>query len=136
GDGVNDSVWVDIGLPVQQTEDGRWYKPLVAMLVEDLDGRLNLNAHGREADLAAPALNRPQYVNDYSNVNNTAVRANLAMDSQQLQNAISGSTNFGWLRSSDQLAHGAGWGVAETSLRPIFATNLTALDAMTGTLFT
>ena len=46
GDGVPDSVWVDLGLPVQKTEDGRFYKPLVAMLVEDLDNRLNVNAHG------------------------------------------------------------------------------------------
>lgn len=45
-DGRPDSVWVDIGLPVQTTLDGRNYKPLVAILCEDLDGKLNLNAHG------------------------------------------------------------------------------------------
>jgi hypothetical protein len=46
GDGVPDSIWVDIGLPVRSTPDGRLYKPLVAILCTDLDGRLNLNAHG------------------------------------------------------------------------------------------
>ncbi len=49
GDGVPDSVWVDLGLPVRYTADGRAYKPLFAILCLDLDGRLNLNAHGSYA---------------------------------------------------------------------------------------
>lgn len=51
GDGIKDSIWVDIGLPVQSTKDGRRYKPLVAILCLDLDGRLNLNAHGNLAQI-------------------------------------------------------------------------------------
>ena len=46
GDGIPDSVWVDLGQPVRTTADGRLYKPLFAILCVDLDGRLNLNAHG------------------------------------------------------------------------------------------
>lgn len=46
GDGVADSVWVDVGLPARTLPDGRRYKPLAAILCVDLDGRLNLNAHG------------------------------------------------------------------------------------------
>ncbi|MBN1395420.1 MAG: hypothetical protein JW959_10385 [Pirellulales bacterium] len=46
GDGDPDSVWVDLGMPVRHTADGRLYKPLFAILCVDLDGRLNLNAHG------------------------------------------------------------------------------------------
>ena len=46
GDGTMDSVWVDLGMPVRSTADGRLYKPLFAILCVDLDGRLNLNAHG------------------------------------------------------------------------------------------
>jgi hypothetical protein len=46
GDLQADAVWVDLGLPVQTAPDGRQYKPLVAMLVLDLDGRLNINVHG------------------------------------------------------------------------------------------
>lgn len=105
GDGVPDSVWIDIGLPVQQTEDGRWYKPLVAMLVEDLDGRLNLNAHGGEEHLAESFF-------DASNVNGAP--RNLAQD------YATGAP----LGSSDQLSEGAGWGVAETSLRPVLSPTL------------
>jgi len=46
GDGIADSVWVDLGLPVRYTAEGKAYKPLFAILCIDLDGRLNLNAHG------------------------------------------------------------------------------------------
>ena len=46
GDGVPDSVWVDLGVPVRATADGHLYKPLFAILCTDLDGRLNVNAHG------------------------------------------------------------------------------------------
>ena len=46
GDGEKDSVWMDVGLPLQLQPDGSYVKPLVAMMVRDLDGRVNLNAHG------------------------------------------------------------------------------------------
>ena len=102
GDGVPDSVWVDIGLPVQQTEDGRWYKPLVAVLVEDLDGRLNVNAHGSVADMIEELL-------DFSSIG-----ANLAQDYQ----------NGSLLTTSNQLPEGDGWGPAEVSLRSILSPTL------------
>lgn len=50
-DGIPDSIWVDVGLPVRTDKDGRLYKPLVAILCVDMDGRLNLNAHGSLAQL-------------------------------------------------------------------------------------
>ncbi|MDP6442475.1 MAG: hypothetical protein QGG36_24780 [Pirellulaceae bacterium] len=46
GDGKKDSVWMDIGLPIKTAQDGRQYKPLVAMAVVDLDGRANVNVAG------------------------------------------------------------------------------------------
>jgi hypothetical protein len=61
GDGVPDSIWVDLGMPVRSTADGRLYKPLFAVLCVDLDGRLNLNAHGcvAQANTAYPANTTP-----------------------------------------------------------------------------
>ncbi|MGA2799142.1 MAG: hypothetical protein ABSE63_16305, partial [Thermoguttaceae bacterium] len=53
GDGAADSIWVDLGLPVRATKDGKLYKPLFAILCMDMDGRLNLNAHGDLAQTLA-----------------------------------------------------------------------------------
>ena len=52
-DGVRDSVWVDFGAPAMENSDGKLVKPLAAILVLDMDGRLNINAHGSE-DMANP----------------------------------------------------------------------------------
>jgi hypothetical protein len=46
GDGAMDSIWLDLGMPVTSTPDGRFIKPLFAILIQDLDGRINVNAHG------------------------------------------------------------------------------------------
>ncbi len=45
-DGAADAIWLDTGMPIQTGDDGTYYKPLVAYTVVDLDGRLNVNAHG------------------------------------------------------------------------------------------
>jgi hypothetical protein len=42
----NDSIWMDLGFPVQTSLDGRKYKPLFASLIVDLDNRINLRVHG------------------------------------------------------------------------------------------
>ena len=47
GGGVQkpDSIWIDLGLqPILW--NGKWIKPLVAPLIVDTEGRLNVNAHG------------------------------------------------------------------------------------------
>jgi|GEM_PF-6489521 len=51
GDGIKDSIWVRTSLPVRSTKDGKLYVPLVSYLVLDMDGRLNVNAHGNLSQL-------------------------------------------------------------------------------------
>ncbi|TVP94105.1 MAG: hypothetical protein EA381_20660 [Planctomycetaceae bacterium] len=46
GDGIPDSIWMDIGLPVITSREGKLLKPLIAPMIEDLSARLNVNAHG------------------------------------------------------------------------------------------
>ncbi len=42
----NDAVWVDLGIEPKTAPNGRKFKPLFAFTVLDLDGRVNVNAHG------------------------------------------------------------------------------------------
>lgn len=45
-DGRPDGIWLDIGLPIVSTADGKNIKPLVSYLVLDMESRINVNAHG------------------------------------------------------------------------------------------
>lgn len=91
-DGVRDSIWVDFGAPVMENADGRLVKPLAAIMVLDMDGRLNLNAHGSE-DIA----------------NATSVNFDM------LDGELAGG------QDTDNLPHGTGFGPAEISLDPLMA---------------
>jgi hypothetical protein len=44
----NDSIWIDIGLPPITLPNGKRVKPLVAALILDLNGSLNLSIHGNQ----------------------------------------------------------------------------------------
>jgi hypothetical protein len=57
GDGVPDSIWIDLGTPVRQAKDGTFYKELFAVLCLDMDGRVNINYHG------ASYHSMPEYTN-------------------------------------------------------------------------
>ena len=46
GDGLPDSVWVDFNLPTITSPEGILLRPMVAPLIEDLDGRINVNVAG------------------------------------------------------------------------------------------
>ncbi len=50
--GQVDGIWMDIGLPSLSNARGIQFKPLVSYTVVDLDGRINVNAHGnlRQSD--------------------------------------------------------------------------------------
>lgn len=108
-DGTPDSIWVDLGDPVQELGDGRMYKPLYAILIEDMDGRLNLNAHGSADHFAAADL-------DGSTDNSANQNFNLPSGASVLL-GLSASH----LVSSNQLAHGSGWGPGDITLRPILS---------------
>ncbi len=53
GDGIMDSIWIDPGFPIQVSRDGRLYKRLIAPLILDLDGRLNINTAGTTKEIAS-----------------------------------------------------------------------------------
>ena len=53
GDGDKDSVWMNLGLPPRPMPDGTLVVPMYAILVEDLDGRLNVNTHSFNQTITA-----------------------------------------------------------------------------------
>lgn len=58
-DGVNDSVWVDLGLPVITSPEGKLLRPLVAPMIEDLSAKLNINAHDAQQPLLSGQASEP-----------------------------------------------------------------------------
>jgi hypothetical protein len=120
-DGVPDSVWVDLGEPVAQAEDGTLYKPLFAFLIIDLDSRLNVNAHGLVDHLIRDTTQPTEPPNlDLTPFDVTTLKrvGNLANDLSPTANDLS---------SSNSLAHGLGYGPAEISLRPVLSPLLPSL---------
>lgn len=59
----NDSMLIDIGMQPRQW-NGKWIKPMASILVEDLDGKLDLNVHGnmRGGASTAPGYDRGYHV--------------------------------------------------------------------------
>ena len=104
GDGVPDSIWLDIGLAVRSTADGRKYKPLVAVLCLDMDGRLNLNC----ARLAGGGKS------------NHSLRF-IRQSGEFGTNYRFAGTAAGLLQLSNTLHRGQGFGPAEINLAPLFA---------------
>lgn len=67
GDGIPDSVWIDLNLPSFISSTGQEIRPLIAPLIEDLDGRINVNQAGNYRQLLGqkfPAVNPSNYNND------------------------------------------------------------------------
>ncbi|AMV31144.1 hypothetical protein VN12_03435 [Pirellula sp. SH-Sr6A] len=56
GDGAPDSVWIDPNLPVVYSPEGRRLKPLAAIMIQDLDGRVNLNTAGDRTQATSDAF--------------------------------------------------------------------------------
>jgi hypothetical protein len=103
GDGICDSIWVDGGFPVRSLPDGRLYKPMMAILCVDLNGRLNLNAHGSVAQTDS------RY---YTQSTQASAAAELPVAQPQ----------FAGGKTSAPLPRGQGFGPADINLLPLFLT--------------
>jgi len=108
GDGVPDSIWVDLGFPVRSTPDGRRYKPLFAILCVDLDGRLNLNAHGSYYQSQIDSYFAPSQV------------AELPLTVAERAGAFRYASSSEAPLAQVLLPRGLGVGPAEINLQPLF----------------
>lgn len=119
GDGVMDSIWVDVGLPVRSTRDGRLYKPLAAILCVDLDGRLNLNAHGCLAQAQVEAIGGLLTGSGYVYTDPANATASIIAGSATTANVV----------------RGQGVGPAEINLRALFDTTTAQANNVCSRLF-
>ena len=103
GDGVKDSIWIDIGLPIQTDPNGRRYRPLVAYRVLDMDGKFNLNAHGFFFDI---------------DTTNSTVNPADGLPQREVNSVDSLGTID--LNLSNEAAVGQGYGPPEVSMTPLF----------------
>ncbi len=94
-DGLNDANWVDINLPLMTSPEGKLLKIMAAYYVEDLGGRLNLNANGNWTQA------EPNF--EFSTSDATLVDFN----------------RYAFL-NNNQLPQGLGYGTADISLRHLF----------------
>ena len=109
-DGSRDSQWTDLGFTVRSDEDGKRYKPFFAFLIKDLDGRLNLNAHGNLTHLIDRSPNEQVNPLGGNGFNDTT---------QQIY--MTGQT------PSHFLPKGIGYGPAEINLKSLVGKDLTYL---------
>ncbi len=112
GDGVTDSVWLDLGYPPRRDARGQFYKPLFAFMVIGLNGRIPLNTAG---NLAAQSTSQtPTYLhaqhlgNSVSEIDPTYA----------LQNAYQRPTGQAHRRSPTSIRSTCWAAVAPTGLRP------------------
>ena len=123
GDGIADSVWIDLGMPIRSTPDGRKYKPLFAIYCMDLDGRLNLNVHGTMAQTSAAYYNAVQATAELPAPLNVA----------RFADGGAGQAQY-------NLPRGLGMGPADVNLLPLFigasADPLTMYQAVLGGMTT
>lgn len=125
---AEDSVWIDLGYPAQQTRNGQWFKPLFAFLILDLDNRVNLNVHGNirisPTTSGGPSAHASQFGIGKHEVNlGTVLDQPSGTTVPEWQNLLGGNP-------SNSLAHGryGKWtGMSPASPGPAYATTPQAL---------
>ncbi len=127
GDGVTDSVWLDLGYPVQRDPGGKMYKPLFAFMVLGLNGRLPLNTVGnlQARAIGDQALNATHLTYYNSTTGTPGSTAQVAYPGSYADN--SGTTGFHPLYSSETYLDAPLWdhashlGFSVNEINPKFA---------------
>ncbi|MEM6776723.1 MAG: hypothetical protein AAF670_03635 [Planctomycetota bacterium] len=116
GDGEVDSVWIDAGLPLTQSSDGKLIKPLVSYMVEDLGGRVNVNLAGNIAQARNAITGNIQG----AVLPNGAVRRPTSSPDNAPGLVYSSPPTSTRETLQSQLPHGWGYGPAEIEIRALF----------------
>ncbi len=117
GDGHVDSVWTDPGLPLTEAANGQLIKPLVAYMVEDLGGRVNVNLSGNWAqakDVISTEMNGALQHTGAVQVPATTTTATVSPVS------VPSVPTPGNIHRTRNIANGFGFGPAEIDIRALF----------------
>lgn len=101
GDMVADSIWLDLNFPMISSPEGKLLKVLAAFYIEDMDGKLDLNAAGSREQADDIVFN--------------SGRANGGAN-----NKYAYLRNYGAGLGVTHWPQGTGYGPADISLRPLF----------------
>jgi hypothetical protein len=119
GDGVLDSGWLNVGLPPITDAAGTTLYPRAAILITDLDGRVNVNAHGDRNGIDNAAAAYPSTI--------------VASGSLGLSNVATGTSTLS-SGTFSTFPRGLGYGPAEISLDASGLFDATGAAASTGNL--
>jgi len=119
GDGVLDSGWLDVGLPPITDAAGTTLYPRAAILITDLDGRVNVNAHGDRNGIDNAAAAYPSTI--------------VVTGSLGLSNVTSGTSTLS-SGTFSTFPRGLGYGPAEISLDASGLFDASGAGASTGNL--
>jgi len=107
GDGVTDSIWLDVGMSPVSMGNAQ-VQPLVAVMILDLDGRINLNAHGTDRDL------------EYLQIRSNPQEVDSSLAQYRYAGTVSSTTSGTAGPKGATLPSAQGWGVADIDPRLVF----------------
>ncbi len=106
GDTIADGVWIDLGMPLQSTADGKLLKALVSYYVDDLDSRIDINATG--------SVQQANMVGLFDSTTTPFVFPPYSASNPQFPATAFSKGNLQYLNQ------GLGFGSADTSFRHLF----------------
>ncbi len=109
GDGIMDSVWTDLNLPLITSREGKLLKALIAFYIEDMDSKLDINATGNNSQVNDAASGQTMSSNKYA-------------------------MKFANQANPNQWPQGTGYGTAEISQRPLYGTSTEYNEMLMGKL--
>lgn len=116
GDNILDGVWIDAGLSLTETDDGKLIKPLVSYLVEDLSGRLDVNLIGNLAQARSWSHVQPNVNRIVNSTEGLLWNNGTPTGGDSTEPNLAGAVP----PYPVGLPNGFGYGPAEIDLRPLF----------------
>lgn len=146
-DGYKDSKWLDLGMPVFTNKDGTRFKPLFGVVIEDMDGKVNVNTTGPNNDNPDAMGRGPAEVKllntDFSNLATTLYNSRFGSTGSPLATeqekgpaykdydsnvTVNNETNVNILRTPHDWLGRYSREVNNTSVLPVYSSNSSSIN--------